>query len=103
MKVTVSTAAKFHAFHLAEELHKRGCLARLMTSYHDPKSNGKGYDIDPALVRTHLPSAVLTYAPRFVPSLRNWPLWNQLGHEMYDRWVARNLPESDILVAWSGC
>jgi glycosyltransferase involved in cell wall biosynthesis len=102
MKVIVSTAAKFHSFHLAEELQKRGCLARLMTSYYDPERNGKGYDIDPSLVRTHFPSAMLTYAHRVIPQTKNLPFRSQLAHEVYDRWAARNLPQGDIVIAWSG-
>lgn len=101
MKVIISVGAKFHAFHLAEELQKRGFLSALMTSYYDPKRNGAGYAIDPARVKTHLPSAVLTYVPHFVPALK-YPFLLRMGHEVYDRWAAQHLPEGDILVAWSG-
>jgi glycosyltransferase involved in cell wall biosynthesis len=33
MKITISVGGKFHAFHLARELEKRGYLARIFTSY----------------------------------------------------------------------
>lgn len=101
MKVVVSVGGKFSAFHQAEVLQERECLAGLMTSYYDPNRNGKGYDIDPALVRTHLPSALMTYGPRFIPILRGG-LWTYLAHEVFDRWAARNLFSGDIVLAWSG-
>lgn len=102
MKITVSAATKFWTFHLAEELQRRGYLARLMTSYFDPRRNAKGYDIAPSLVRTHFPAAVLNYGHYIIPALRNQPLWIWGALEIYDRWAARNLPDSDILTALSG-
>lgn len=102
MKIIISSAGKFHAFHLAEELQKRNSLGALLTSYYDPNRNGKGYTIDPSLVKTYLPAAILTYAHRFLPFLRRLGFWKQFGREFYAQWAARSLPQGDILIAWSG-
>ena len=73
-----------------------------MVSYYDPKRNAQGYHIDPAAVNTHLPSAILQYAPRFCKPLRNSSIWTYYAFEVFDRWVARHLPECDIVWAWAG-
>lgn len=105
MRVVVSVGAKFHAFHLAEELQKRDCLATLMTSYYHPNRNGKGYNIDDNLVLTNFLAAVLTYGHRFLPILRQYGFWEFWSFESYSRWAARRIAmglKADIFVAWSG-
>ena len=101
-KVCIAVGGKFHAFHLAEELQKRGCLARLLTPYFNPRRNAWGYRIDPTLVKTHLPSAILTYGHHILPQLSKMPFRERLASEVFDYWVARYLDNCDILVAWAG-
>ncbi len=97
MKVLVSVHGRFHGFDLARELHGRGLLSALVTTY-------------PAFAARRFlsPSVPLITAP-----------WLEAGRRLHarlrlpgqsDLWVARrfarfaarHLPEADVFVGWSG-
>jgi len=96
MRVSVSCPTKFHAFYLADQLHKNGALKSLYTSYYGrwgKKRNDLGVNIPRHCVRTNLISAVLFYG------------YNFLGTDMdrnryFGNWVARQLGEEDIVTTW---
>lgn len=95
MKVSVSCPAKFHAFYLAEQLHKRGVLRRLYTSYYGrwgDKRNNYGIDIPIKLVRTNPISAFLQYGYN--------PAGDMFGFRLFGKWVANLLNDSDIVTTW---
>lgn len=95
MKVSVSCPTKFHAFYLAEQLHKRGVLQRLYTSYYGScgsKCNNRGIDIPAGLVHTNLISAFLYYAYN--------PGSDMFGFRFFGRWVAGMLEDEDIVTTW---
>lgn len=101
MKVIVSCFAKFHSFHLVEQLQRHGRLHKFMTSYFDPKRNAKGYAIDRFRVETNLISASLVYSPKVIPALNKWRGRNYLAYEYFDWWVSRSLDDCDIFVGFS--
>ena len=101
MKVTVAVRGRFHAFHLARELARRGYLGRLVTSY--PKLGTDRYEIPRERVRS---------LPVFEAAIRGWdrlpaPLRRpadlpfRVG-DAFDRRAARELREGDdLFVGWS--
>jgi glycosyltransferase involved in cell wall biosynthesis len=95
MKVSVSCPAKFHAFYLAEQLHKRGALRRLYTSYYGRwgyKRNNYGIDIPIAFVSTNYISAFLQYGYN--------PISDMFGFRLFGNWVAKHLEDTDIVTTW---
>jgi glycosyltransferase involved in cell wall biosynthesis len=101
MKVTVSVGGKFHAFHLARQLLKRGFLERLITSY--PKFEAKKDGIPPSKVRSVLVKEVLERAWGLIPKLlraRFNPRY--LTSVLFDALARREVAPSDIFVGWSG-
>src|SRR5512140_298573 len=95
MKVSVSCPTKFHAFYLAEQLHKQGVLQRLYTSYYGSwgnKRNNRGINIPTDLVCTNLASAFLHYGC----NLGN----EMLGFRFFGRWVAGMLNDENIVTTW---
>lgn len=102
MKVTVSVFGRFHAFNLAQQLHKRGCLHRLISTY--PTFAIAKYGIAPTCVDSIWHLEALLRAWQQVPSSlkgnRNLQLWFL---EHFDRAVVRCLsPGFDLFVGWSG-
>jgi len=97
MKVALCVHGRFHAFELAGELSRYGCLAQLATTY-------------PALVaRRFLPEGVALRTAPWLEVLRR--LCGKLGVATPDHLIARRfgafaaatLPQgADILVGWSG-
>jgi glycosyltransferase involved in cell wall biosynthesis len=103
LRVCVSTISRFHAFSLAEQLQKRGCLERLLVSWFNPETIAKGYDIDPARVRHNILFYGLDRLPHKTRLLRRFASdFQYLAAEMFDRWASRRLPECDVYVGWSG-
>jgi glycosyltransferase involved in cell wall biosynthesis len=95
LRVSVSCPTKFHAFYLADQLHKRGMLKKLYTSFYGRwgnKRNDRGVYIPPDCVRTNLVSAFLYYGY----NLRT-DLYRSL---FYGRWVAGQLSDEDIITTW---
>jgi glycosyltransferase involved in cell wall biosynthesis len=97
MKVTVSVHGRYHAFELANGLHERGHLSRLLTTY-------------PRFAVRKLSHANLPVKSAPLLELRR-RLYGRFGigrkpdlviARNFARFAARNLPDdSDILVGWS--
>lgn len=95
MQVSISCPAKFHAFYLAEQLHKHGALNRLYTSYYGSwggKRNNQGIDIPIKRVSTNLVSAFLFYGYN--------PGTELFRNHFFGKWVARQLKNEDIVITW---
>lgn len=95
MKVAVAVHGRFHAFDLAAQLHRRGMLARLLTTY-------PGFAL-----RRFLPVGTPAATIGWLEVARR--VWARLPGSSdlfvarrFGRFAAANLPECDILVAWSG-
>ncbi|MDX9981709.1 MAG: hypothetical protein RBU25_16940, partial [Lentisphaeria bacterium] len=102
LRVCVSSILRFHAFSLAEQLQRQGCLERLLISWFNPKTIAKGYDIDTKLVRKNILFFGLDRLPHKVPGLKRFAAdcqWQ--AAEWYDRWAAWKVPECDVFVGWS--
>ena len=103
MRVCVSSITRFHAFSLAEQLQRQGCLERLLVSWFNPKTIAKGYAINPRRVTRNILFYALDRLPHKVRCLRSQGANCQwLAAEWYDRWAARRVPECDVFVGWSG-
>jgi len=100
MKITISVGGKFHAFNLAQQLLKRDCLERLITSY--PKFEVKKYGIPSQKVGSILIKELLERGwkklPRFLRNIYN-PQY--LIHEIFDKLAFLGIIKSDIFVGWS--
>lgn len=102
MRVVQSVFGKYHHFHLARQLHQRGMLAGIFSSYPSRKLSGEGIPMD--LVHTfpyfHMPQLA---AGRYLPGSGiaggelSW--WLALT---LDGYVAGRLPECDVFVGISG-
>ncbi|HOO77011.1 MAG TPA: glycosyltransferase family 4 protein [bacterium] len=100
-QVVVSVGGRFHAFELARQLHRRGCLKRLITSY--PRG---------IAVRAGVPRDKIVSAPAKEIVFRGWrrlpgPLRERfrphfLVSDLFDRSARKALEECDIVTGWSG-
>jgi len=98
MKVAIAVHGRFHAFELATQLHKRGMLRQLATTY--PK----------LIARRFLPSGVsLRTAPRLEArrrlrdSLSFGAVTDTQIARAFGAFAAKTLPlDADIFVGWSG-
>lgn len=102
MRVTLAVVGRFHAFHLASELERRGALDRLITTY--PAFTARGFGVPPARVASLVSNELLrrswSRAPR---ALRQGFDPQGFLHQRFERFAARKLPtEGDVLVGWSG-
>lgn len=108
MKVVISCGGKFHAFHLAEQLNKRGYLHRLLTTYYSikdwwlPKSRNDKEKIDLIKVRTNILPEIIGRGFGQFPFIRNLTNWNYYSLQLFDGWAREQVDRCDILVAWSG-
>jgi glycosyltransferase involved in cell wall biosynthesis len=101
MNVTISVGGRFHAFYLADQLHKRGHLRRLITSY--PKFETVKYGIPRSNIKSILSHEILSR------SFWKAPLWLQGCYnpqfflsDRFDRLAARHIPkDTNIFVGWS--
>jgi glycosyltransferase involved in cell wall biosynthesis len=97
MQVTVSVGGRFHAFDMAGQLHKRGFLRTLITSY--PKFKAAEWDIPQSKVETILSHEILS---RGVRKLNRNDLQYPLNVR-FDRIASQRIPkDTKLLVAWSG-
>lgn len=100
MKVIVSVGGRFHAFHLARELEKRGALLNLITAY-------PAY----AVRRAGISGKRIISLPAKEVLER---LWNKLPlaakktfnaqyflHELFDKQASIKIKSADIFVGWS--
>jgi len=100
MKVTVTVGGQFHAFELARQLQKRGCLELLITGY--PRCKVDGFDLPPEKV-VSLPLGQAFYRGwrRLPAPLRNLADPVYRSSELFDRQASRRLAGGDLLVGWS--
>jgi len=100
MQVTISVGGRFHAFYLAQQLLKRGYLAKLITSY--PKFEVVKYGIPKDNVDSVIIKEIMQRGWGKLPNwLKNSYNPQYLIHEIYDKWVSKIYKKSDIVVAWS--
>jgi len=102
MKVSISVGGRFHAFDMASQLDRRGCLHRLITSY--PKFKVREWGVDERHVQSILSHEVISRGYRALARRLGWRSDPQFTfNDRYDRIAARSVPAgSDIAVAWSG-
>ena len=103
MKVIISTLTKFHAFHLAEQLDKRGCLQKIITSFYSQKSlffqrfKKDNERISPQKVITNIFPVLIGTLLSKIPLINRFNYSNKL----FDKWASTQLDECDVLVVWS--
>lgn len=99
MKVTISVGGKFHAFHLARQLEKRGYLNKIFTSYpwFKVKKSGVSKEKVKCLVLKEALGRVLSNTPYLNNSKIGYYMAN-----LFDYQVANRIKPCDIFVGWSG-
>lgn len=86
---------RFHGFNLAEELHRRGNLLRLITTY--PKFVTRKFGLPDSLVTSLLPIGA---AERLCGKVKGGS--DYFFHELFDRSVSRMIPQkTEIFIGWS--
>lgn len=100
-RVVVSTSGKFHYIHAAQMLHERGLLERLFAGYPRAKLGWSDFPVD----------RVTTYpywrVPYVAHDLLGQPLTGFhfllefLSSSCFDRFVAKRLPDADVVMAMS--
>lgn len=93
--ITVTCAGRFHAFRLAEQLERRGELARFLTTTPPRRDEAVSrYKYNP------WPEIAMRGPRRFGFAFASG---DQVKARMFDHWAATHLPdESDTVVVWSG-
>lgn len=100
MRVTISVLGRFHAFNLAQQLHKRDALAQLLTSY--PKFKAVEYGVPAERVSSFVCLEAMRRLWWKTPLNRRWNA-QFFFHSLHDRAAARSLrPGADLFVGWSG-
>lgn len=95
MRVAICVHGRFHAFELAEELHRVGALAQLTTTF----PSWAVHRFLPATVR--LRTAPWLELIRRLHQHFGGPSPDTLISTVFGRFAARSLPEADIFVGWS--
>lgn len=100
--MSISVFGRFRAFYLAHQLHKRGHLAQLITTY--PRFEVVKYGVPSAktvsLVWLELLNRVWHRAPEMAHRRIDLVPWL---HDLFDAAASKRLdPESDLFVGWSG-
>jgi len=104
MKVSQISIGRFHHFHLARQLEKRGMLEALYTGY--PRFKLKDEQgIPPEKIKT-FPWLQAPYMMRGRFGLNKWDWlnkeWAWWAHETLDKYVAGKIKEQSVLIALSG-
>lgn len=108
MKVIVSCGGKFHAFHLAEQLDKRGYLHKLLTPFYSqkrgwlPEFRRDKEQINTIKVITNILPEIVGKGFNKIPGIRNLTDWNYYLLELFDNWAKNQLDDCDLFVGWSG-
>ena len=109
MRVTVSVAGRFHAFHLVEELYRRGHLQRFITSTLNdkllpnrrlPEALQNDSQFQSLLREIPLPE-YLGYAIRKLPLADTQPMSYFAKDNLYDRSAKNFIPNGDLFVGWA--
>lgn len=101
LNVAISVFGRFHAFYMAQQLHKRGALAQLITTY--PHFEVAKYGLPRHLTASCLRHEVLARAWNKIPGLlrSRWNIQNVL-HSGFEQSACRALREgANILVGWA--
>lgn len=100
MRVVISVGGRFHAFNLAQQLHRHGHLARLIISH--PKFAVVKYGIPPEKIASLPFKEIVARVHARLPAALWWRELDFYLNDLFDRQAARLLPPCDICVAWSG-
>jgi starch synthase len=102
LRVIQATWGKFHHFDLARQLEQRGLLEAIFSTY--PRFKLRGEMIPLRRIRCRwLWQAPLLALWRYGLNLgRIEPWWKRQLVRDFERWLCRNLPKSDVLIALSG-
>jgi len=101
VRVSISVGGKFHAFYLAEQLHRRGALSQLITSYPSFEVVKSGVQKDK--IRSVVLKEILQRGFRKLPQIVQEKYNPQFFiSDIYDRMAARYLKPCDLFVGWSG-
>ena len=100
MKITISVGGKFHAFHLAKQLQKRGYLDRIFTPY--PRFSVRDLGIPQQKLNCLILKEVLERGLCKIPYLCNKIEVPYYTANLFDKQVARRIRPCDIFVGWSG-
>lgn len=98
LKVTISLMGRAHGYNLAAELHKLGCLHRLMSS--QPRFRSAEWGVPSERVRVFPTWEVAQRLGRRLGLETRVPHFTWATFEMHDRTVARHLEPADVVVAW---
>ena len=102
MKVTISVYGRYHAFDLAREMERAGCLDTLITS--QPKFAATRFGISRARVTSLLTAEVMRRGWHWLPDLVRSPFdeaSNYLFSEYFDRLAATSVRPCDLFVGFS--
>jgi glycosyltransferase involved in cell wall biosynthesis len=94
MKISIAVRTKFHAFQLAQQLHNKGVLHKLYTSFYGKilhKDNRIGFDIPLNKVEQNLLTALCFYGF----DTQNLQIFQYFGH-----WVANQIKEEDLIISF---
>ncbi len=100
-RIVVSTSGKFHYIHAARMLHERGLLERLFAGYPRAKLG------QPLLPHERLTTYPLWRVPYVAHDLVGQPLTGfhflleYLSAKCFDKFVARRLPDADVVMVMS--
>lgn len=102
MQIVQAVYGVFHHFELAHQLHRRGHLRRIYSTW--PWARLKREGLPRELVRTfpllHTTSYLLQRTPLYSPRIDSrFNEWNSLA---FDAWLRKNLEPCDALIAISG-
>jgi glycosyltransferase involved in cell wall biosynthesis len=101
MQVTISVGGKFHAFYLAQQLLKRGCLKKIVTSY--PYFEVKRYGLPAGKVSSFVSLEILERLWARLPEMLRCGYNPQFVlAELFDKRASSCIESSDIFVGWSG-
>lgn len=102
MRVVVSTWGRFHMFHLARELHKRGLLDRILTTYPRFKLRGEGLPAEKIICDWMLETLALGMRSYGLHMERTISLLTLLKIDLHDKFLASRVSSCDIFIALSG-
>ena len=108
MKVIVSCGGKFHAFHLAEQLDKRGHLYKLLTTFYSqrrgflPEFRKDKEKITLSKVMTNIIPELIGKGFNKIPGVKNLTNWSYYSMQLFDNWAKNQIDECDLFVGWSG-
>ncbi len=109
MRVTISVAGRFHAFHLVEELARRGHLQRFITSTLNanrlpnralPESLRNDFEFQKRIRQIPLPE-YLGYGVRQLPIADSQLLSYFVKDNLFDRSAVKHITNGDLFVGWA--